>query len=84
VCPSEKRYSTLATNLSALDLNMVPLNINVSRLNDGSIGIEETHLPGTKPYGIKHAMFCVMPAQLKGPRNLASNIYPANKYSIAS
>jgi hypothetical protein len=40
-CPSEKGYSTLATNLLQ-DLNMVPLNINVSRLNDGSNGIEET------------------------------------------
>jgi hypothetical protein len=51
---------------------MVPLNINVSRLDDGYIGIEETHVPGTKPNGIKHVMLCVMPAHLKGPGNLYS------------
>ena len=40
--PSEKGYLTLTANISALhELNQLPLNINISRLDDGS-GIEAT------------------------------------------
>jgi len=39
--PSATGYSSLATNLSAFyELNKVPLNINVSRLDDGD-GMEK-------------------------------------------
>ena len=40
--PTAKGYTKLATNLKALDeLNKLPLNINISRLDEGD-GIEET------------------------------------------
>ena len=66
--PSATGYASLATHLSSLcELNDLPVNINVSRLDDGD-GIHETLL-AVKLSGIKLATFCVMQHKWKEPES---------------